>query len=196
MHLATRIVGNDGKKITAQGLAWDLEKNLRIVKEVERSITYSNGATYNQDMQIVTANAASSIVLRNAILTIIPRALIKKVYEAAVKFAIGDQKRLAAKVEALFSRFQKRGIEKERILKYFEKNDVAEFTVDDVEEMIGIGTAIKEGSLLIDKAFVADNTVLGNSKANDLENTLKGQNENGKILNPQEEKNINEFFNT
>ena len=153
LHAATRIVENNGKTVKVEGVAWDLEKNLKIIKEVQRSITNKEGRPFSQDMQIVTANAASSIALRNAILSVVPKALVNKVYEAAVNFAIGDQTQLSKKIQALFDRFQKMGIGKEKILAYFQRKDASEVTVEDVEEMIGIGTSIKEKNVSIDDAF-------------------------------------------
>ncbi len=95
LHAASRIVENDGKAITAEGVAWDLERNVRISSQVKRSIVTTNsGATYSHDMQILTGNAASSIALRNAIFKVIPKALIDRVYEKALQFAVGDQKTL------------------------------------------------------------------------------------------------------
>jgi hypothetical protein len=167
---ATRIVSNDGKTITAEGAAWDLENNVKISREVQRSIVDSSGRTYRADMQVVTGNAAAAIALRNAIFSVIPKALAKKVYEAAVKFAIGDQTKLSSKVKALIQRFEKMGIGSEKIFAYFNKNNVEEVTQEEVEEMIGIGTSIKDGSLPIDKAFVLSEE--DNTKARDLESKL------------------------
>jgi hypothetical protein len=156
LHAATRIVENDGRTITAEAVAWDLEKNLKIAKQVQRSIVKSDGKTYGQDMQVVTGNAASSIALRNAILSVVPRSFVKKIYETAVNFAIGDKTKINQKINSFLERFKEMGIEESKILAYFNLKNREEITRAVIEEMIGIGTAIKEKTLPIDKAFVIE----------------------------------------
>lgn len=156
LHAATRIINNDGKMITAEAVAWDLEKNVKISTEVKRSIVTSTGKTYSTDMQVVTGNAACSIGLRNAIIKVVPRSFVDKVYAEAVKFAVGDQKTLAKKRKTIFERFKAMGIEETKILTFFEKTKIEEFELKDLEHLIGLGTAIKEGLLKIDDAFSID----------------------------------------
>jgi hypothetical protein len=153
IHAATRIIGNDGKFITAQGVAWDLENNVKIGTEVKRRITSKDGRTYSDDMQMTTGNAAAAIALRNAIFKVVPKALVDRVYEAAVKFAVGDHKTIDSKRKIIFERFNKMGIENKKILGFYGKTSLEEFDANDIAELIGIGTSIKEGILSIDKAF-------------------------------------------
>jgi hypothetical protein len=156
LHAASRIVENDGKAITAEGVAWDLERNVRISSQVKRSITTTSGATYGNEMQILTGNAASAIALRNAIFKVIPKALIDRVYAKAVQYAVGDQKTLNTRRSVVFERLGKLGVDHYKIFKFFNKNSIEEFTLADLENLIGIGTSIKEGYLEVDKAFVLD----------------------------------------
>lgn len=172
MHAATRILGNDGKVITAEAAAWDLEKNVKIAIQNQRKITDRFGKTYREDMVIVTGNAAASIALRNAILRVIPKAFAKRVYDAAINYAVGDQKKISEKRKEIFEKFKKNWhIEPERILSYFEKKDISEITQDEIVEMIGIGTAIKSEDISIDKAFIRVEETAVN-KAADLEALL------------------------
>jgi hypothetical protein len=73
----TRIIHEDGRFITAQGVCHDLQRNTMITKDVKRRITDKYGKTYNDDMVGVTGNAASSVALRNAILSVIPKAFLE-----------------------------------------------------------------------------------------------------------------------
>lgn len=173
LHAASRIVGNDGHSITAEGVAWDLERNVRMGAEVKRSITTSSGARYSSDMQTVTGNAASAIALRNAIFKVIPKALIDRVYEKAVQCAVGDQKTLSTRRHVIFDRFKKLGIETSKILRFFNKNSIEEFTLADLEKLIGIGTSIKEGYLEIDKAFTLDEETTPLNVEERVKNLLK-----------------------
>ena len=78
LRAGARIISNDGKLITAQGLIHDLETNVAITVEVSRKITDKYGKTFSQDMQIVTANACCSIAFRNAIYKAVPSSLFKR----------------------------------------------------------------------------------------------------------------------
>ena len=156
IHSASRIIENDGRFITAQAVCWDMENNVKISAEIKRKITGKDGRTFSEDMQVVTGNAAAAIALRNAILKVIPKALVDMVYESAVKHAIGDQKTFSSRRQEIFNRFNKMGIENQRIFDFFGKQSIDEFTQEDVTDLIGIGTSIKDGSLKIDKAFMPE----------------------------------------
>lgn len=54
IRVQARIIGNDGKMITAQGICHDLESNYATSTEVKRRITDKYGKTYSEDMQVVT----------------------------------------------------------------------------------------------------------------------------------------------
>lgn len=178
LHAATRIVENDGKYITAEGVAWDLERNVRISSQVKRSITTSNGKTYGSEMQAVTGNAACAIALRNAIFKVVPKALVDRVYDKAIKFAVGDQKTLSKKREAIFERFKKMGISSEKIFSFFNKEKIEDFDIDDLAKLIGIGTSIKDGLLSIDRAFIIDDENHHLSVENRIKNLLDTNNAN------------------
>ena len=73
LRVQARIIGNDGQWITAQGICHDLESNVAVSKEVKRRITYKNGMTYSEDLQVLTGNAACAIAYRNAVLAVVPK---------------------------------------------------------------------------------------------------------------------------
>jgi hypothetical protein len=175
LHAATRIIGNDGKHITAEGVAWDLERNVRMASEVNRSIMTSSGKTYGAEMQAVTGNAAAAIALRNAIFKVVPKALVDRIHKQALAFAVGDQKTLNEKRQKLFQRFKLMGIEQERIFKFFNKEKLDDFTLEDIETLIGVGTSIKDGLLSKDNAFVLDEELANMEVRDRLESLLKNK---------------------
>lgn len=175
LHAATRIVENDGKFITAQAVAWDLEKNVKMTSEVKKSIQYSKGGTYSADMQSVAANAACAIALRNAIFKVIPKAIVDKAYNEAVKFAVGDQKTLRERVNRVLSKFNSMGISQQKIFDFFNKKTPEEFTIENLENLIGIGTSIKEGYLKIDEAFVITDEMQEMSAKDRVQHLLKNK---------------------
>lgn len=152
-HVGARIVGIDGSNVVAQGVAWDLEKNVKYAAETRRRITKKSGQLYDDDMITVTGNAAASIALRNAIFKIIPRAYVNQVYDAARKVAVGDASTLADRRPKVMARLAQMGATQERVLAALGKVSVEDITVDDLEKLVGMGTAIKDGSKTVDEAF-------------------------------------------
>lgn len=155
IHAAYRIIENDGKFITAEGVAWDLERNVKIVCQVKRSIEYKNGSKYNQNLQMVTGNAAGAIAFRNAVFKVVPKALIDRVSENAKKYAIGDKKDLTNRVKSIFDKFSQWNINHAQILDFFKRSSIDDFTREDLEKLIGIGTSIKEGYIKPEEAFTS-----------------------------------------
>ena len=193
IHSASRIAENDGTTITAEGVAWDLEKNVKVCKQVKRNIKTKEGYTFGNDMQVVTGNAAQSIALRNALLSVIPRAYAKEVFKQAVNFTVGFDEndpnakdKLRDKSEKFVARFEKLGIKKEKIFKYFGYKSFDDFSREDITEMTGIGTAIAEKSLKIEKAFEFDDGV---SQTKELASSLNKKLENfeGNNFKPDED---------
>lgn len=149
-----RIVGNDGKKITAIGVCHDLQKNVRFMGEVQRRITTSDGRTYSDDMQIVIANAAGAIAFRNAVFKVIPKALIAGMIERIKKVAMGSEKSLSEKIKEVFHDLKTEfKVKEEAILELFEKKSKTEFTIQDVFELRGIYNALKEGTTTVEETF-------------------------------------------
>lgn len=89
LRVQTRIIGNDGKTITALGICHDLETNLAVSVEVKRRITDKHGKTYSEDMQVTTGNAASAIAFRNAVLKVVPKAVTRRVINEVKDVAVG-----------------------------------------------------------------------------------------------------------
>ena len=153
LRAAARIVDNDGKTITSQGICHDLENNTLICVEVRRRITNTKGKTFNEDMQVVTGNAANAIAFRNAVFKVIPGALVKPVYDMAMKVAVGDATTLKTKRDKLFKRFEAMGVDQAQVLHAIEKKTMDAVDLEDIETLIGIGTAIRDGDTTIDQAF-------------------------------------------
>lgn len=148
-----RIVNEDGRFITAQGVCHDLQSNTLISFEVRRRITKSNGARYNDDMIGVTGNAASSIALRNAITKVIPKALWEPIYQEARKVVMGDAKTLANRRAGALQHLQKFGATEEMVLKKLGVKGIEDITLDHLVALRGIATALKEGDTSVEVLF-------------------------------------------
>lgn len=153
MRIDGRPVAEQDRFITSRGMAWDLEANVAVAFEARRRITGKDGRRYNDDMITVTSNAASSIAMRNAVLKVIPTALWKPIYEAARRAAVGDQRTLSERRKAALERFAKLGVPPEKVYAKLGVVGLEDITLDHVEDLIGIFTAITEGASTIDEAF-------------------------------------------
>lgn len=153
LRVATRIIGNDGKTITCQGVCHDLETNLAVSVEVKRRITDKKGRTFSEDMQVVTGNAASAIAFRNAVLKVVPKAVTKKVVDEIKKVALGASVDLETRRQNMLVYFQKIGVKQEEVFKYCGVSTIEEIDNAMVFELRGLANAIKEGTTTVQEAF-------------------------------------------
>lgn len=151
-----RVVAVDHATLTAQGVFHDLEKNVMITKEVSRPILDSQGRRYKADMINVTGNAAISVAMRNAILAGIPQAIWGLVYEKVQEVAVGTVVTLAERRANAIAWFGKVGISPEQIFGKLDVEGEADIGLDELEQLIGLKTAIKDRSLTPEAAFAPD----------------------------------------
>lgn len=153
IRVQARIIGNDGKFITAQGVCHDLESNYAVSAEVKRRITDKYGKTYSDDMQVVTGNAACAIAMRNALFKVVPMALIKKVVNKAKKVSLGEATSLEESRGKMVDYFQKIGVDQQHLFDYLGVKKIEEVNIDMVVELRGLANAIKEGTTTVSETF-------------------------------------------
>jgi GTP:adenosylcobinamide-phosphate guanylyltransferase len=153
LRVQSRIIGNDGKMITAQAICHDLETNLAVSKEVKRRITNKYGKTYSEDMQVVTGNAASSIAFRNAVLAVIPKAVTKRIINDVKKVALGQSIDLETTRQRMIDYYVKIGVSQQQIFEYLEIKSLAEIDKEKVFELRALANAIKEGTTSVAETF-------------------------------------------
>lgn len=153
MRVQTRIIGNDGKTITAQGVCHDLETNLAVSVEVKRRITDKSGKTYSEDMQVTTGNAASAIAFRNAVLKVVPKAVTKRVIDEIKQVALGKAIDLETRRQNMIAYFGKLGVSQTDILTYCGVKRIEEITSEMVFELSGLKNAIKGGTTTVAETF-------------------------------------------
>jgi hypothetical protein len=140
-----RVVGTTDTEVIAQGVCWDLERNVGSRIEVRRRITDRNGNRYNADMITVTGNAAVSIALRNAIFDVVPFSLAKKAYDQARRTAVGEGKTFEARRLEILADLLELGVEAETVFAHMGIDGVADLTTNHVRHLIGLRNAIREG---------------------------------------------------
>lgn len=153
LRVAARIIGNDGKMITCQGICHDLETNLAVSVEVKRRITDKYGKTYSDDMQVVTGNAAAAIAFRNAVLKVVPKAVTKKVVDEIKQVALGKSIDLETRRQNMIQYYAKLGVSQDEVLAYSGVSSVEELDNSKVFELRGLANAIKEGTTTIEESF-------------------------------------------
>lgn len=156
LRVEAKVVGIDARQVTCQAVCFDLENNLAIKVEVKRSIMTNKGRM-TDDMITVTGNAGNSIALRNAVLSVIPKAIVDKVYEEAKSKITGDvsdkTKLLARRKQVIDGLKDTYSLTEAEIIGAVGKASVDHLTSDDLVVLIGIGTSIKDGDTDIDTAF-------------------------------------------
>ncbi|KKL78068.1 hypothetical protein LCGC14_2028550, partial [marine sediment metagenome] len=150
-----RVVDIDETHITAEGVAWDLETNSAISMSVQRRITDKNGKRYSADMITVTGAAACAIAFRNAIFKIVPRVYVRPVYEAARRVAVGDASTLGQRRAQWITAAGKFGVGPDQICAALGRGEIEDLTLDDLSDIAGRLTAIKEGETTAETAFAA-----------------------------------------
>lgn len=157
-----RVIHNDGKTITAQGICHDLETNTCVTLEVKRSILqheYKNNqktgrmVTMTEDMQVVTGNAACAIAFRNAVFKVVPAALIQDIYEKVKEVAKGTAETMPARRKKALDYLYGLKIKPEQICQALNIKDVEDIDLDKLAVLRGMVTALKNGESTINDLF-------------------------------------------
>lgn len=147
----------DGTHVTSIATCLDLENNVGIRISVKRRITDKHGARFNDDMITVTGNAATSIAIRNAVFSVVPKALVDVAYKAAQSTIVGDisdENKLIAKRKAALDMFlQQYGVDEATVLKALGLREITEIRRDALVILAGIHQAIQDGDTTVDMAF-------------------------------------------
>ena len=153
LRYGARVTEEQERYVAAQGVGRDVEMNIEASIEVRRPIVTKSGHRYGDDMINVTANAACSIALRNAIFKIVPAALIKPIYEAAIQAAIGTVETLIERRQVMVKRFGALGVSLDQILRHVEAAKLDDVGMKEMEQLIGIYTALRDGDTTVGQVF-------------------------------------------
>jgi hypothetical protein len=141
------------KYVEAEGVFHDLETNTATTARVRRRIVDSHGRLFNDDMIVVTGNAACSIAKRNAILAGVPKAVWNEAYEAAMKTVKGEVKTLPERRGAAFKAFAAFGVKPEQIFAALEVAGEEDIGLEEIATLIAMHKAIKEGEQKVEDYF-------------------------------------------
>lgn len=166
VHLAKIIVANYGnmrteakvvqitdKQVVSRGTAWDLENNVASAFEVRRSIMTKNGRM-NDDMITVVGNAANAIAYRNAVFSVIPKAITETVYKTTQQYLIGDisdeTKLIKRRTDAIKYFNDEWGISEEEVVKLCGKQTVNQIRGEEIALLLGFVQALRDGDTTIE----------------------------------------------
>ncbi|XAI96289.1 hypothetical protein [Microcystis phage Mae-JY30] len=161
-RIGARVVHVDKfeKYVEAEGVFHDLESNTATTARVRRRIVDKNGRLFNDDMILVTGNAAASIAKRNAILGGVPKAVWDPAYQAAHAVIAGDVKTLAVRRDEAIKAFAIWGVKPEQIFAALEIGGLDDIGLDEIATLRSMFKAVKEGEQKVEDFFpaVADQT--------------------------------------
>lgn len=154
IRYGSRVIAIEEKFVVTQGVAHDLQRNVFSSSETRRRITTSSGFRFGDDMIGVTANAACSIAKRNALNGIVPRVYVNQLCDLAMETARGTQKTLTERRSRALAYFaDKLGVKADKVLAKLGRKGTEEITLEDLNRLNGLKTAIKEGDTTIDIEF-------------------------------------------
>jgi hypothetical protein len=155
-----RVLDDSGDYVVAQGIFMDLERNVAISYEARRRITTRSGSRFSADMIAVTANAACSIALRNAIFKGVPKAFWSSAYEKAREVLAGTEETLARRRDIAVAFLKsKHGVTLPRILHALRDSagaplrGIEDITSEHLVTLRGILTALKEAETTVEESF-------------------------------------------
>jgi hypothetical protein len=148
-----RVVGETNDFVIAQGVFHDLQTNACVTVDVQRRIIDSKGRRYGVDMIGVTANAACSIAIRNAILRGVPKALWQSLFEAAKRTAAGTETTLGKRRLAAVAAFEERGIKPARLFAALGVQGIDDINLDHLLRLRGYINALNEGEASLTDLF-------------------------------------------
>ncbi len=143
------------KYVEAEGVFIDLESGMQRTARIRRKISDKNGRVYNDDMIVVTGNAACAIALREAILKGVPKALWRRAYDEAEGVIAGDIKTLAERREGAIRAFAAWGITPDQIFASLEITGMDEIGLDQIATLTAMFKAIKAGEQQVEDYFPA-----------------------------------------
>jgi hypothetical protein len=144
--------------VEAEGIFHDLETNSATTKRVRRRIFDKNGRCFNDDMILVTGNAACSIAFRNAVIGGVPKAIWDEAYQAALATMKGDIKTLPERREQALKAMAAFGMTADQVWKVLGIHGERECGLEQLVILGGMHNSLREGDITVE-ALLAESGV-------------------------------------
>lgn len=153
IRAGARVVDDDGKQITAQGVVHDLENNTCVTIEVKQRVTTKEGKRFSDDMVVNVGNSACAKAFRNAVFKVIPAALIEPIYEKTKEVAKGKAETMVVRRNKALEYAKSLNITAEQICAKLEIAKVEDIDLDKLATFRAILQGIKNGETTAQEAF-------------------------------------------
>lgn len=141
--------------VSVVAAARDLFRNVTVRKRVRRSVLRSDGKTRQAPHLVANhINAASSIALRNAAFTLIPKALWMPAWLASRDVAAGSAKDFEARLKACIAFWGEKGVDEGTILAHLGRPSVKELDSDDLIYLRQRWDDVRAGEVKMAEAFL------------------------------------------
>jgi len=139
--------------VKAIGMAHDLETNVAVKAEVAEPTVTRQGQPYSENMRIVVAKAAQSKAIRDAIFRVVPKSLCHPIIAACKAVIAGDTETIDARRAKVLAWIGKLNIDADRVYNALGIESEKDLTVDLIQNLVGVHTAIRDGDTTVDEAF-------------------------------------------
>ena len=166
LRVESKIKAITESEIISEGIAFDLQTNYAVKVEVRKSILqneYKDGkktgkkTRMNEDMITVTGNAANAISLRNAIFSIVPKAITDSCYKASIEVITGDlsdeTKLIGARKKALDYFKDNYKASEDAVLKALGLTSVNQIHAEQIADLRGMIQSLKDGDTTPEMLF-------------------------------------------
>lgn len=153
LEVKTTIVSIDGDAVVISGRAHDLEVNSVVELDTRRLVQKKRGAVKaDEDMRQLAVASGTSIAFRNAVLRIVPRALLEDALAAARNASTGKGT-MVQKRQACFGLWAEAGATGDQVLAAIGRSGVADVTLDDLIYLRGLLTSVQTGAVTLTDAM-------------------------------------------
>lgn len=157
LRVESRIIEITDKQIVSQGMCFDLESNYAVKVEVRKSITDKYGKRFKDDMITVTGNAANAISYRNAVFSVIPKAITESIYKETKNVITGDlsnETRLIQRRDSALALFKDEyGATELQVLELLGIGSINAIKQDQIITLLGVVQSIKDGDTTAKELF-------------------------------------------
>jgi hypothetical protein len=154
LKVGSRVVDVDTRSaqphVVVQSVCIDLENNVAVSIEKRRRIIAKRDRAIDEDDINLAVNSCSAIAFRDSVFKVIPQALVKPAWQAALKVAVGDVNSLVDRRTKAVEKFAQAGVSADRLLAVLEIDSVEQITLDHLATLIGLWNTIQEGALIED----------------------------------------------
>lgn len=167
IRFGAMIIEQTPRYVKCRGFAHDLEANSAGSSEVIEATVkkpragQKEGDPYDERMRIVIAKAALAKARRDAIFQVVPRALAKPLEAAVRKLLTGDEKSITRRRAIVMKWIADLKIDSARVFHALGIKGEADLSIEILEKLTGLRTAINDGDVTLDEAFPP---IIGNAR--------------------------------